>query len=219
MPAEMRNGRPSAIPSSNERAPFGAHGVSVAAQPGTSRVKGVALRNFEKLLVEFFDARTAAAVIEALPNDARDALKRHAVVSGGWYPLDWYKAMHAAARQVTGSGPALAWRIGRESTKLDLTGVYRVFLRMLSPGFVLSASSRIFSTYYSPGKMRLVESREGAAHVAFDACEGFDANIWQDVLGGCEVALELTGANNVRVHMVRGGKDGDVSAEAVARWT
>ena len=183
------------------------------------KIKGVALRNFRDVLAQVCEPQVVERVEAAFPTEVRDAFDHGRVVASGWYLLDWYKAMHAAARDVTRAGPSFARKIGRESTKRDLTGIYRVFLQMISPQAMVSLSARVFGLYYTVGTMRVLEKREGFARVGVLDCDGFDENIWQDVLGGSELGLELAGAKNVRMRIESGGHTGDTSTVLVAHWT
>ena len=182
-------------------------------------VKGIVLRNFAPVLVGLRGEGAWVKTRDALSVELREALERGSIVAGGWYPLAWYRDLHASARRATGSGDArLAWLIGRESTKRDLNSVYRGFLRVLSPRVVLSASTRFFGTYYRPGLMKLVESRDGFGRVTFTDCHGFDRDVWSDVFGGCEVTMELAGARSLRMRVELGGRDGDSNTTLIAWW-
>jgi hypothetical protein len=182
-------------------------------------VKGVALRNFPEVLSKLRGADAWKRALDNLPTDLRHAFEGGGIIAGGWYPLSWYRDLHAAARRATGSEAGLAWQIGRESTRRDLAGVYKVFLRVLSPGFVLAGSSRFFGQYYRPGVMRLEESRPGFGRVTFTRCYGFNMDVWSDVFGGCEITMELAGAKGLRVRPEAGGRDGDTDSTLVAYWT
>jgi hypothetical protein len=182
-------------------------------------VKGVALRNFPEVLAGLRGPEAWKRTLQAVENDLRAAFAGGGIVAGGWYPLSWYRDLHAVARRVTGSTAGLAWQIGRESTRRDLAGVYRAFLRVLSPGFVLSISTRLFGQYYRPGVMRLEESRPGFGRVTFARCYGFSMDVWSDVFGGCEVTMEIAGAKGLRVRPESGGRDGDTEATLVAWWS
>jgi hypothetical protein len=180
-------------------------------------MKGLSLRNYVPTLCAIRGDAVGEAVMASLSPPLRDALQTGKIVPSGWYPVAWKRELHAAGRSATGES-RLAWVMGAEMTKRDLTGIYRAFLRVVSPRYVLSAGSRIFSTYLRPGSMRVVETRSGFVRVAFEECLGFDRNVWQDVLGGCQATLEAAGAKAVRLRYEQGAGDGDPSATAIAWW-
>jgi hypothetical protein len=182
-----------------------------------SEMKGLSLRNYVPTLASIRGEGVSERAMALLAPPLRDALQSGKIVPSGWYPVAWKRELHAAGRAATGEA-RLAWIMGEEMTRRDLTGIYRAFLRVVSPRYVLSAGSRIFSTYFRPGAMRVVETRRGFVRVAFNECIGFDRNMWQDVLGGCQATLEAAGASAVRLRLESGGGDGDSVASAVAWW-
>jgi hypothetical protein len=182
-----------------------------------SEMKGLSLRNYPIVLADMRGDEVAQRMFAGISPGLRDALQTGRIVATCWYPVEWKREMHRAGRDATGD-PLLARIMGREMTRRDLNGVYRAFLRVMSPASVLKACSRIFSTYLRPGVMRLVEHHDTHARVTFDGCIGFDANMWHDVLGGCEAALEATGAKFARIRIESGGRDGDDACVAQAWW-
>jgi hypothetical protein len=108
--------------------------------------------------------------------------------------------------------------MGYEMTKRDLSGLYRTFVRIATPRYVLSIASRIFSTYFRPGIMQVLENRDGFTSVELTNCAGFDSNVWRDVLGGCEATLIVAGAKTCRIRIMSGGGDGDEFATTQAWW-
>ena len=163
--------------------------------------------------------QVAADALAALPPDLGNRIKAGTLLTGNWYPLTWYLEMHRAARKVTGAGPELARTLGFENTMDDLKGVYRIFIKMLSPQFVISKSTFLFNAYYDTGKMEVVDAVERSARARWTGCAGFDQNLWQDVIGGSEAGMVLSGAKDIHIDIVSGGKDGDDHLEVHARWS
>jgi hypothetical protein len=181
-------------------------------------MKGLSLRNYLAVLGALRGEDVAARVLAAVSPQLREALASRKIVASGWYPVSWKCELHAAGRLVTGES-RLAWTMGSEMTRRDLTGIYRAFLHVVSPHHVLSMGSRFFATYFRGASMHVVEKRPGFTRVGFRDCHGFDRNLWLDVLGGCEATLEAAGAKFVRMHIEIGGRDGDVVTIATASWS
>jgi hypothetical protein len=181
-------------------------------------MKGLSLRNYPKVLSELRGAEVTARMLSALPEDLHSALESGKVIASSWYPVEWKRAMHRAAREVTGEA-GLAWIMGAEMTRRDLSGIYRAFMRVVSPRYVLSFGSQIFSTYFRPGRMRVLENRDGFVRVRFEGCEGFNLDMWQDVLGGCEATLQAAGGKSVRLIIEEGLGRNDAEGQVVASWT
>ena len=183
-----------------------------------SEMKGLSLRNYPIVLAAIRGQDVADQMMALLRDKLRHDLETGLIVSSSWYPVAWKCEMHQAGRRVTGE-PRLARLMGNEMTKRDLNSVYRAFLRLASPAMVLAGSARLFSRYLRPGKMSIIDQGKGFARVLFERCDGFDENMWNDVFGGCEAALELTGARIVRVQVEQGGQDGDAATIVTGAWT
>ena len=180
-------------------------------------MKGLSLRNYPIVLAELRGREVADKMMGFLAPEIRHELEVGTIVPGGWYPVAWKRELHRAGRRATGE-PRLARIMGNEMTKRDLNGVYRTFIRIASPQFVIAAAARIFSRYLRPGRIFVSDGRPGFTRVHFQDCYGFDEHMWQDVIGGCEAALQLTGAKLVRVHVEKGGQDGDTTTTGTAFW-
>jgi hypothetical protein len=183
-----------------------------------TEMKGLSLRNYVGVLRELRGDAVAEAVLAALRPELRAALTSGQIVPSGWYPVGWKRELHAAGKQVTAE-PRLAWVMGSEMTRRDLKGIYRSFLRVVSPRYVMSVGSRFFANYFRGASMRVHETRRGFTRVSFAGCHGFDRNLWLDVVGGCEATLEAAGGQYVRMHIEAGGRDGDHAAQVSAWWS
>jgi len=182
------------------------------------QVKGVVFRAFMRFLREGHGETTTERVLSLLPTDFAEKLRSDTLFTGNWYPLAWYRQLHAAAQQATGQGVELARQKGLTGVTQDLSGIYKIFLRIVSPEFVMGRAAQLFNLYYDTGTMEIVESRRGAARARWRGCAGFDRNVWADVLGGCEAGLAAAGATRLSLRLVSGGRDGDEEMDAEARW-
>lgn len=182
------------------------------------RAKGVNFRTFIKVLRKLRGERVAEAALDLAPDELARSFRAGLVFSGNWYPLAWYAELHRAAQRASGAGPELARTIGLEATRDDLSGIYRIFLLVVSPEFVLNKAPLLFNTYYDTGTMTVSESSRGWARARWSGCTGFDRNVWQDVVGSCQAGLEAAGAKDVTMTVMTGGGDGDAVMELESRW-
>jgi hypothetical protein len=185
----------------------------------SSRVKGVAFRSVFASVGKLRGKAAQQATLARLSEELQNGFTYGAIVSGGWYSIDWYKELFKAIRAATGEGKELVHDIGRQCTRDDMSGIYSVLAKLISPQSLLSLSQRVFSNYYSLGKVEAVESRRGYSHARWTECRGFDENMWTEILGSCAQLLEIGGAQNVRARIVSGGHDGSDSMEVAAHWS
>jgi hypothetical protein len=156
--------------------------------------------------------------IALLPPDLGDALHYGAIVTGGWYPIEWYRLLHAAAQKATGEGPELSRLIAHDALEWDFRHLHKFVRFALSPETLMRLGVYVIRFYYTFGKMDVVETTNGFGRARFSEFVGFDRNLWVDILGGIEAVLELAGAKEVELGVTSGGGDGDTSMAAEARW-
>jgi hypothetical protein len=181
-------------------------------------VKGVALRSAAKSFEHLRGSKTFAELLDAAPKQLADELRYGTLAASRWYPIGWYRDLHTAMQKVTGEGERMIREVEREASRSDMTGVYRIAFKLLSPQTLFNMSERLFATYFDTGKVETVESREKYIRVRWSHCTGFSRTVWLGVFASCEVMLELAGAKNVRVHVLSGGGSSDDFAEAEGYW-
>jgi hypothetical protein len=186
---------------------------------GEPRIKGVALRAVDACYLELRGARAHARAHELMASALREAYASNLILAASWYPLSWYRDVFRAYRAANSDGPDLARQIGYQSIRRDMRGTYKQwFARMLSPQIMLSLASRLFNTYYDTGRFEVAQAQRGYAHARFSGCVGWDANLWQDLLGSSMSLLEIAGAKEVRLRVKAGGQAGDTGADFEAHW-
>jgi hypothetical protein len=185
---------------------------------GEPRAKGINFRTCEKSVEALFGAGAWARALEIVPAELRDKLHYRGIVSGGWYPIGWYRDLQSAIRSVVGGGREVPRTLGREIVRRDLGGIYRVFALLLKPETILAKAPKTFAAYFDTGAMEMLRVGERVARARWTGCRGFDENLWELTLGGCVAALESGGARDVEIVIHSGAGAQDAEAEAEARW-
>jgi hypothetical protein len=183
------------------------------------KVKGVTLRSAMRALEHLRGKAVCEAATKAMPTQLAEALRYGTIIASHWYPLGWYRDLQSGIVSATNEGERIIREVEREAARSDMTGVYRVAFKLLSPQKLINLSSRLFSTYYDTGNVETLESRKGYVRIRWSGCTGFSRNIWVGIFASCEMLLELAGAKNIRMHVCSGGGPEDDFAEAEAYWT
>lgn len=183
------------------------------------QVKGVAFRSVYASLGKLRGEKAQGAALEAVSEELRHGYTYRSIVPGGWYRIELYKELLRGIRSATGESKELVYEIGRQCTRDDMSGIYAVIAKLISPQSLWSLSQRVFSSYYSVGTVKMSETRPGYSHAAWSNCQGFDENMWTEVLGSCVQLLEIGGAKDVRIRVLSGGRDGLDAMEAAAHWS
>lgn len=186
---------------------------------GKAEVKGSAVVSMKQFVLERFGQEGQARWLQALPDKAR------AVYEGLVLPAAWYEVHPALAvplqvmcdlffeGRVDGAREA-----GRHSADAGLTGIYRMFVKLGSPGFVVKMGGKVFSQYYRPGhtedakleKTHLIRQIHGFAEPS-----GY---VEQRIAGYVERGLEISGARNVSVEVTKSLAAGHPHMEFDIRW-
>jgi hypothetical protein len=188
----------------------------VAASP---KVKGIAFRTVELCFARRYGPGARERANEHLPAEIAENFRLHLILATNWYPIDQYKACLRAFRAAAGGGAEVAREIGRLAARHDMAQVHKQLLaRLISPGALLALSQRVFNNYYDTGRFEILESERGFVRAQAVGCAGWDENMWTELAGSSEALLEIAGAKQVRLRIVKGGGDGDEGAELEARW-
>ncbi|WP_437692126.1 hypothetical protein [Sorangium sp. So ce176] len=156
--------------------------------------------------------------LDEMSEPLRHGIRYGSIVSTGWYPIAWYKDLLQAIRRTSGEGKDLIHQIGRQCTRDDMSGIYKVIAALISPSTLFSLAQRVFANYYSVGRVQVIESRRGFTRARWSGCHGFDENMWTEVIGSCGQLLEIGGARHVRQRVIAGGGDSDDRLELTAHW-
>jgi hypothetical protein len=182
------------------------------------QTKGISLNGILKSLEALYGAETYRETVAALGGELGERVRMGALLSGGWYPLAWYRELHATAQMVTGRRADLARELSRAATLADFRGVYRLLTFVLSPRAILRKAPSVWNRYYDRGKVEIGEAGDTFTVVRVSDCEGFDLSLWEDVTGGCLGVTEACGGKDVRATLLGGGRDGDPGMQVELRW-
>lgn len=185
---------------------------------GEVRVKGVSIRSFLAVLEAEHGAEVIQGLEGLLETEFARAIRYGNLSPGAWYPIAWYRSLHRTTHKLLGVGPSFSRKMGYLATKVELSGIYKVFAKLVSPEMTLQLGAKLFRTYYDRGRFTIPKWSAGQASGHWDECRGFDEAIWEDVVGGIIAFLEAAGAKKVHARIVGGGHDGDATMDLEADW-
>jgi hypothetical protein len=81
--------------------------------------------------------------------------------------------------------------IGRFSADAALKGFYKVFLLVASPNFLIKRASKIFSTFYDPSEITVIEQDTNHAILKIIRFDEIDTALEYRIAGWIKRALEL----------------------------
>ncbi len=124
-------------------------------------VKGTAIVSIPKFISAKFGPEGLNRWLNSLTENTRKVYSV-TVLPGNWVPLkqimvDPTKKLCEIFYQGNEKG---ALESGRFSAGIGLKGVYKLFVKLGSPEFLIRKASAIFTGYYQPSEMKVVASEE-----------------------------------------------------------
>jgi hypothetical protein len=151
--------------------------------------------------------RTFRAILEAVPEGTRDmATRQHMPMA--WLPISaFYDLIEETVRQGFAGRPDGMFDIGRQQMKRDMTGIYKMFVRMASPQTVIAKAASIYGTYTTNGKMTARQIEPNVAEVTLDGVDRGMPGYWEYQRGTITGVMEQT-TKNIRCEIREGGGAG-----------
>jgi hypothetical protein len=159
------------------------------------------------------------AWLEALPETSKKFFKE------GIMPSNWYPLRDAAevptellGKMLFDSAGQGAWQCGRYSAETSLTGIYKFFIKAASPFFIVDKAGKIFTTFYQPSMMEVVQ--KGPDYVVLHITRFDEPSdlIEHRIAGWIERAMEIHGFGYVLVEITKSLAHGDELTEFHVSW-
>jgi hypothetical protein len=157
--------------------------------------------------------------IDSLSGEGRKIFSS-AIISTNWYPLK--AGLTEPTSKICGmfynGNMRGAWDAGRHSADTGLKGIYRFFIQVASPQFIIKKASTILPTYYKPSTMKALEVGPAGAIVEIREFKEISDVIEARVGGWIEKALEICGCKNINVAFTKSLLRGDDCSQFVIKW-
>lgn len=184
-----------------------------------AQVKGTAFKSRISYVQRHHGAEALDRVFAELEDrELAESLKKRAM-PGGWYSFENYVDLLRTIDRVCGTGSGTMFRpMGAQVAEDDLSTVYRIFMRVASPSFILKKASHIWRQYYDVGE--LVVTRDQPDLAQFEICDMPNPDIahCDSIAGWTQKCIEMTGASDVNVEHSTCRTRGDDQCIFEATW-
>ena len=158
--------------------------------------------------------------LQSMPSDSRKIFEQP-IYATSWYNLG--ESVIIPTKKVgdlffNGNHEEAAHMLGRYSADIALKGIYKIFVRVSSPHFVLSRASSIFSAYYKPSEIKVVESKDRRCVLELNEFNTSEKLIMNRIAGWVEQTLEITLKKALRVEVNNEEKGTKIKTLITVEW-
>ena len=182
-------------------------------------VKGTAVASVPKFIEEKFGAEGLNKWLGAINPNAKTVYSQP-ILASKWYPLNeiLIEPTHQLCNSFYGGSLKGAWEAGRFSASYGLTGILKIFVRMGTPGFIVSRATSILPSYYQPSEIKVTDSSNSGCTVQITKFPEPSPIIENRIGGWIERALEIQGCKSVEVKITKSVANHDEVCEYTINW-
>ncbi|MEA3318274.1 MAG: hypothetical protein U9R54_09980 [Bacteroidota bacterium] len=185
----------------------------------TMEIKGSAVKSIQEF-VKNNHKSGYQKWIDSLPESSKNIMKNKIDVTK-WYPLEAsvIPPINSLAKlYYNNNTKQVAIETGKYSAETGLKGIYKVFLLIASPEFIINRAGRIFQSYYSPSEIIVKESSKKTVTLHITKFPTPNQTVEYRIAGWIEHALKLAKCNNVRTIITKSLTKGDNVTEIISSW-
>jgi hypothetical protein len=143
------------------------------------------------------------------------------VLATEWYPLD--AAVVVPTKLIgemfyAGNIQKAAWESGRHSAKVALTGIYKVFVLIATPQYIMKRGGKIMTSFYDPSSLVIGGHRPKGVDVHITEFPAANEVVEHRIGGWMQQALEICGCKHVVIEMPQSLTKGDKITEYIINW-
>jgi len=158
--------------------------------------------------------------IKSLPAESKK-LYEGAVKIGDWYEIKpaYYEPMNKIIELFYNNNAQKGGEdLGKFSAGVTLTGVYKVFLFVATPQYLMKRASRMVETFYIPSEVEVVETGSKMVVMKIKKFDGITKILEYRFAGWCFKALELCNCKNITYRVTSQISAGQPSTNIEFKW-
>jgi hypothetical protein len=163
------------------------------------RIKGTSILDAVEAARKREGEQRMAQIMESLPPRLRQVFD-NGILPTSYYSLDAFVAFLEAGFRLGGDDERILIKRTEAVVERQLTGLYRVFIKLGSPEFVVRRITTIHQTYFT-GIGIDVELRDGDARIRYTGFRAQHRLIEYVLIGFYQKALQICGARDVRAQV------------------
>jgi uncharacterized protein (TIGR02265 family) len=192
--------------------------VAAMDERGQPEAKGAGFNTVAAVIRTMLGPKGFETVTRALPPSTA-ALMKQPPLPMQWLPCGHFgELISTALRHGFNGDEQQLVEVGRKSLVHDLNTLYRMFVKLLSPRYVIDRGAKLWLTYNrNNGTLRAVQTGDHSCDVFYEGVACVYPGFWAYQRGCLTAAMEATGYRKATITLVRGaGTTGD--AQFTLAW-
>jgi hypothetical protein len=183
-----------------------------------AEIKGTVLLDTIKAIKARAGEQELAKIAHEVSPETRKIFEA-AIQPSNWYPLDAFtEFLDADVRETAGGDRAVLVKRSEKVIEAQLRGIYKVFVKLGSPGFVVTRISAVHATYFR-GVQILPEVEDHTAVIKYIGFQPQHEILECTIVGFFRKALEISGAKNVSMQFTIPISNGGPYSELSVTWS
>lgn len=181
------------------------------------KVKGVAVKSTTAYIKDTLGDRFSSWS-ETLDEQSK-SIATGPIISSDFYDASLVAGLAENFASYIGENPSTTYhKLGRASSDYGLNTVYRIFMKLGSPEYILKKAPLVWKSYYSQGTFKICQSTPVSAVVQIVEVTLPHSAICGRITGWMERTLELSGARNISIVHTSCGLKGQGIEEWHSHW-
>jgi len=172
--------------------------------------KGGVVASVPKFVLETFGDEAYEKWLAAISPNARELFSGN-VVASAWYPVGemLVEPTQKICELFYQGDMKGAWESGRFSAEVGLKGIYRIFVAIGTPYYIIKKAAIILPTFYKPSAIEVADMGDKVVTLHITEFPEPSPVLDNRIAGWIERALEICGCKEVVVSMPKLASKGD----------
>jgi len=183
------------------------------------KVKGTILTSIQGFIKENFPNRYQGWLDE-LSTESRN------IYTGSILATEWYSYQDGLIRPseilaklfYNNNIKKASWEVGRYSAEIGLKGIYKVFVLIATPQFIIKRGGKILASFYQPSVLTIGNERTKGVDIHITEFPDPTEIAENRIAGWMEKALEICGVKNITIDITQSLTKGDEMTVYVINW-
>jgi hypothetical protein len=182
------------------------------------QIKGSAIKETIEQIKRRSGEAAFQKILGLLDDDARKIFESE-IFSSTWYPLDFFTRFLEIEIRVLAEGNEEMVTRGAEAViERQLRGIYKAFVKLGSPEFVIKRIAAVHATYFQGVPIEVQMQAHGRALVKYTGFEKQHRIMGFAIVGFFKKALEISGAKDVAISFSTPIEEGKGYSELSIAW-